>query len=329
MIRKNKIILIILIAGMMASVNIAQTKLAQTGFNFLDVSSDARTNGMGDAATSLTGYSGALFHNPAGMADVTSFASATFSMNKWIADINHLNASLVLAPWDGDYGVVGFSMQSVDYGELQGTMVSMDGSDYYDTGLFSPTAMAIGLGYAKMLNDKFSVGGQVRYVYQKLGQSEIPDGVGTKMKDNEASALAFDFGTVYRTGFKSIAFGMSVRNYSQEVKFEEESFQLPLIFTLGISANVFDFFEMPGPEQDLLLSIDTTHPRSHPEQVKIGLEYTFRKMITLRGGHISGNSEDNFTFGFGVAFMGAEVDYSYTPFGVFNEVQRFTARFSF
>ena len=121
---------------------------------------------------------------------------------------------------------------------------------------------------------------------------------------------------------------MSVKNFSKEVKYEEEGFQLPLLFTIGISANLFDFFDVPGPQQALIVSFDSNHPRSHPEQVKFGLEYQFMKILSLRGGFVTADSEDDFTFGFGISSFGFELDYAYTPFGVFDNVQRFTARFS-
>jgi hypothetical protein len=207
---------------------------------------------------------------------------------------------------------------------------------YVLTNNFSPTALAVGLGYSKALSDKFSVGGRIRYVSQSLGESTLMSDEGdVSTKKNKAEAIAYDFGTVYKTGIKSIAFGMSVTNFSKEVKFEEEGFQLPLLFTIGISANLFDFFEMEGPAQALILSVDATHPRSHPEQIKIGAEYQFMNMLFLRGGYVGGNDENDFTFGVGISSSGLgvspvnfDVDYSYTPFGVFNNVQRFTARIS-
>jgi hypothetical protein len=325
----NHIFSIIIIAGLFTSLSLGQTKIAQTGLNFLGVSSDARSSGMGDAVNSLSGFSGALFHNPSSMAEMPTFISTTFSINKWIADINYLAASVIIKPFSGDYGVIGFSLQSVDYGEVEGTINNpFDPVGYMDTGILKPTAMAFGIGYATMLNDKFSVGAQIRFAYQSLGDSYVPVENGTKLIENKVNAIAYDFGTVYKTGIKSLAFGMSVRNFSKEVKYEEEGFQLPLIFAVGISANLFDFIEVGGPEQSLLLSIDSTHPRSHPEQLKIGAEYKFMKMFTVRGGYVTGNSEDNVCFGVGVAYFGVELDYAYTPFGVFDNVQRFTARLS-
>lgn len=323
-----KTLILILFLMLITSLN-AQQKLAQTGFNFLSVSNDARASAIGEAVTSFQNYSGALFYNPASMAQMDKFFNVNFSINQWIADIKHITASVILSPFNGDMGVIGFSLQSVDYGEVEGTIVANNDKGYEDTKIMKPTAFAVGLGYAKMLNDKFGVGGQVRYVYQKLGESIVPTNNGPMEKENKATALAFDFGTVYKTGFKSVTFGMSVRNFSKEVKYEEEGFQLPLNFVIGISADAFDFVNLGFDNQVLLVSIDYTHPRSRPEQLKIGLEYQFMNLVFIRGGYIIGNYEDDLTFGLGVSYAGLNVDYSYTPYGIFNNVQRLTARISF
>lgn len=325
---KVKTLIPVLLIMFLSNIN-AQQKLAQTGFNFLGVTSDARASAIGEAVTSFNNYSGALFHNPASMAQMDKFFNANFSINQWIADIKHITASVILSPFNGDMGVVGFSLQSVDYGEVEGTMVANNEKGYIDTKIMKPAALAVGVGYAKMLNDKFGVGGQIRYVYQKLGESVIPTASGTIEKENKASALAFDFGTVYKTGFKSVTFGMSVRNFSKEVKYEEEGFQLPLNFIIGISANAFDFINPGFDNQILLISVDYTHPRARPEQLKIGLEYQFLNLLFLRGGYVIGNYEDDFTFGIGLSYSGFNIDYSFTPYGIFNNVQRLTARISF
>ncbi len=327
--RINNIFIIIAIVAGISNISYSQDKLAQTGLNFLDVSSDARSSAMGGAVNSISGFSGALSHNPSSMADMKNLVNATFSINQWIADINYTSASLIISPNNGNFGVIGFSLQAVDYGDVEGTIVNpFDPEGYTDTGLLNPTAMALGIGYAKMLNEQFSVGAQIRYAYQILGETILPDGHITKKDENKVTALAYDFGTIYKTGIKSLAFGMSVRNFSPEVKYAQEGFELPLLFTIGVSANLFDFIDAGELEQSLLLSIDATHPRAHPEQIKVGAEYNFMKILSLRGGYVSGNSEDAFSFGLGVAYSGFEVDYAYTPFGIFNYVQRFTARIS-
>ena len=311
-------------------------KLAQTGFQFLSVISDARAASMAEAMTSLNIGSSALFFNPAGMAWMEGFMDMTASSNQWIADITHNAFSLAIQPAGAKYGVLGFSVQSVDYGDFYGTRVDRDTDQgYMDTEIFNLTSMAIGVGYAKQLNDRFSVGGQVRWVRQDLGESVIP--VETSEQDsiilteevsNELTPMAFDFGTQFKTGYKSLVFGMSVRNFSTELEYVEEGFQLPLVFNLGISMDLMDFLEDMPLDQSLYLSIDASHYRSHPEQLKFGLDYRLLDILSLRGGYLSNNDESGFSFGVGVSYVGLTFDYAYSPFGIFDKVQRMTVRFS-
>jgi hypothetical protein len=67
--RLNQFFLMLTICiGLLTTLSFSQTKLAQTGFNFLSVSSDARASAMGDAVNSFSGFSGALSYNPSSMA---------------------------------------------------------------------------------------------------------------------------------------------------------------------------------------------------------------------------------------------------------------------
>jgi hypothetical protein len=326
--------LILLCLVIMATANAQEhKKLAQAGFEFLSVVSDARGAAMADAMTSLQMASTALFYNPAGMAEMTKFVDVAASTNHWIADITHNTLSLSINPARGRYGVFGVSLQSVDYGEFYGTQVDKSSTlGYVDTGIFKLTSMAVGMGYAKQLTDRFSVGGQVRWVRQDLGESVIPVGAiedsTTQSTSNELTPFAFDFGTQFKTDFKDLVFGMSIRNFSNEIRYAEEGFQLPLVFNLGISMDLMSFFEHVPYDQSLYFSIDASHYRSHPEQLKFALEYQALNVLFLRGGYVTNNDENGFTFGFGVSHFGISLDYAYTPFGVFDNVRRMTARFS-
>ena len=146
---------------------------------------------------------------------------------------------------------------------------------------------------------------------------------------NKLSPFVFDFGTQFRTGIKSLVFGMSVRNFSGEVEYAKEGFQAPLVFTLGISMNVLDIIDEDPLDHALNVSIDASHYRDHPEQLKIGFEYRIMDLLSLRGGYITNNNESGMSYGVGVSKFGFAFDYCYTPFGVFNKVQRMTARFLF
>jgi hypothetical protein len=325
-------------------------KLAQTSFKFLSVVSDAQGAAVGGAMNSLQLGSRALFFNPAGMSGMENKFDLSMSNNQWIADIEHYTMSLAVNPAHGKYGVVGFSLQYANFGNFVGTVVSRDPANlkgYEDTGIFKLNAYAAGIGYAKALTDRFSVGGQIRLAHQDLGESTIPNesqsqpiyddsthtiigyadsaAVGT----NRLNPLVFDFGTQFRTGVKSLVFGMSVRNFSKEIQYVYEQFQLPLVFTLGISMDLMDLFGEVPYNQSLVMSVDASHYRDHPEQLKVGLDYRIMNMLALRGGYVTASDENSgFSFGLGVCKAGFAFDYAYTPFGVFDKVQRMTARIS-
>ncbi len=331
----NKNIIVFLMLCLMSFTGFAQEnqKLAQTGFQFLSVVSDARAAAMGEAMTSLQVGSSALFFNPAGMSDMTNTLDITCSTNKWIADIRHTTFSAAYKPANGQYGVIGLSAQIVNYGDFYGTRVNkLDPKGYDDTGIFTLTSFAFGLGYAKQLTEHFSVGGQIRWVRQDLGESQIAvittDTTQATVK-NKMNPFVFDFGTQFRTGIESLVFGMSIRNFSKEVKYAEEGFQAPLVFTLGISMDVMDLFKNLPFEQSLMVAVDASHYRDHAEQIKVGLDYKVMNTISVRGGYIANNDESGLSFGVGVSKFGFSFDYAYTPFGVFDNVQRFTARFTF
>lgn len=308
-------------------------KLAQTGFQFLSVISDAEASAMAGAVNSLEMGSRSLFFNPAGLAGMNYRIEATASFNKWIAEINHttFSAAFNLTPRSGRLGVFGVTVQSVDYGEILETMVANNDKGYEDVRTFSPSAYSIGLGYAKMLTDRFSVGGQVKFVHQDMGESFVPiagDSV-TKKKSYDLLPMSFDFGTLFKTGIKSLTFGMSVRHFSKEIKYVEEGFQLPLLFTLGISMNVLDLTEVSPNYHRLIVSLDATHDRSYPEQLLIGFNYTLMNTLSLRTGYITGDDEEGFSYGLGLSKFGLDLSYGYTPYGAFDTVQRMTAIFKF
>jgi hypothetical protein len=334
--KKNKymILLIALIFGVsFLSAQEKWQKLAQTGCQFLSVGIDARSVGFAEALTSVEAGSNSIFYNPAGMARMNNYIDLSASTLTYIADIKYYGASLALNPFGIEYGILGFSFMSVDYGEIQGTMVDPSvEKGYRDTEFIKPSALSFGVGYAIQLSDRFSVGGQVKYVYQSLGSSEVDDkdlGV-DGIVDNKVNAIAFDFGTLYQTGIKSLAFGMSVRNFSQELKYQDEGFQLPLTFKLGISMNAMDLVE--GIDRDmhsLMVSVDAVHNRDYPEQVNFGFDYTFYKLFSVRAGYMFNNDEYGFTAGFGVQQFGLGIDYGYVPYKHFSDVHRLTVRYSF
>ncbi|NQT62906.1 MAG: PorV/PorQ family protein [Candidatus Marinimicrobia bacterium] len=326
----NILRILLILPLLSGSLAIAQIKLAQSGAQFLSVDSDAKAGGMAGALTTVESNSASIFFNPAGMARMTPSVDLMASQNQWIADIAYNSFSAAFKPGTGEWGVFGLSFVSVDYGEIQGTQRWDNDLGYIDTEILRPTSFAAGFGYAKSLNDKFSVGAHVKYIGLNYGKSIYPDDAGNPdtVKSHLAFANAFDFGTIYKTGWKTLAFGMSVKNFSNEVVFEKEGFQLPLTFTLGISMDAFELIRDNMGQQVMLVSLDVLHYRSHAEQLRIGIEYKPIEMLALRTGYMSANDENDYSFGIGVQQFGLVFDYAYEPFGRFGDVQRMTVRFS-
>ncbi|MGA3244328.1 MAG: PorV/PorQ family protein [Bacteroidota bacterium] len=312
-------------------------KLAQTGMKFLNVGLNARQAALADAFTAADGNSVSMFYNPAGMARFDGTADLSLGSVNWIADIKQYSMSAAVAA--GDLGVFGVSFQYVDYGKIDATILANNTQGFLDVGTIHPNAYSAGLGYARALTDKFSVGGNVKLVHQDLGAGITQASyIGTAgsytdatvvSSNNALDVVAFDFGLIYRTGYKSLTLGMAVRNFSREVTYQKESFQLPLSFRLGVAMNVLDFLGFDREKQSLLVTVDAEHPRDYPEQMKVGLEYVFMDMISGRVGYVGPADEHSLSYGLGVQYKLFAVDYAYTPFGIFNQVQRFSVRMWF
>jgi hypothetical protein len=261
-------------------------------------------------------------------------ANVFIARTNWIADMSHMYAAAAFSPSGGEYGVIGLFFQSVDYGTFEETIRASNDLGYLDLGTFKPTAFMFGLGYARALNDKFSVGGNVKYVRQSLGDATndlASDGTPIKVS-NVTDVFAFDFGILYHTGYKSLNFGMTVRNFAKEVTYQKEGFQLPLTFRIGVSMNVLDLTDLDPATHQVLVVADAEHPRDFPEMLRLGGEYTFMSILALRVGYVSSADEFGVSYGAGVhkefEGFGLGFDYAYLPFGIFDAVHRFSFQFS-
>ena len=334
--KKNIILvgILIFIFGLAAGSGLAKDrKLAQTGMKFLVVSPDARSSALSSALTSVEGASTSLFYNPSTMSRMQADYHVSLGQVKWIADIDYIYATAAYKLMQGKYGVFGISFLSVDYGDFLGTIRADNEQGFIDTGIFQPTAFVFGIGYARALTDKFSVGGQIKYVRQNLtgGIIDFDAAEETDSKNFNIGLPAYDFGLIYKTGFKSLNIGMNIRNFSQEIKFVRESFQLPLTFKIGFSMNVMDFTELK--DHSVIVSMDYVHPRDFEEQIALGVEYMLFHSLALRVGYTAPTDEQGVSLGAGfqkdIFDYNLGIDYAYTDFGVFDNIHRFSFQFSF
>lgn len=329
------LLLLISVNGKFIFSQVDLNKTAQSTMNFLLVSTSPKASALGDAFTSVGNGAESIFYNPAGLSDMKSEFDITIGYSQWIADINYLTGAVA---WDlGLYGVVGFSLLTVDYGDINGTSL-IDGSQienhplgYIDNGLVENVgAYCIGISYAKAISTEFSIGGSMKLAGQNLGKNFLSYG----SKDNNAKKLVFDAGVKYKTGFKDFSFGMSIRNFATNLKREEMNEQLPLVFSLGTSINLMKLIdEDMAVNNSIVVSADFMHHNNYSERLNFGLEYKYMNVFVFRGGYQTNRDLMSWSGGVGLQTKlfdyGVELNYSYSIMEFFDNLNRVSLVFSF
>ena len=232
-----------------------------------------------------------------------------------------------------------------DYGDpIMATEIDATAeAGFRDIGKFSPKEYFVGIAYARQISAQFAVGGQLKYAYQDLLGGDIktrvafetPDGWVQEEHEANTGMIAFDIGTVYNTGFRDLHLAMSFRNFGGEVKYERESFDIPLNFHFGVNGSLFKLFDAEMENMDLAMQLEYLHPRDWTERAKLGLEYSFNDMVFVRGGYKYNYSSEGLTFGaglkVGLPMGGVRIDYAYKDAGesLFDAVQVFSLGLDF
>ena len=323
---KNVIILILTI--MIYSNLIAGDKVAQSKMQFLKIGVGARAAAMGDAFTAVGYDPNAIFYNPAVTA-LSNGLNVTFNTTKWIADIDHLSG-VISYNWN-EIGTFTLSYINVDYGTMQRTIVDPHGwESYQELGEFSVKEYAVGFGFAKKLSEQFSVGGQIKYVYQNLGDTETWWYIGTEFEESEIvsnidDVVAFDIGTFYDTQYKGLKIGMAIQNFANKA--------IPLTFRFGLSMELNQILFPENSDHMLLIAWDMLHPKDYGERQHFGLEYSFKGIYFLRAGYKLNYDNENISAGIGVNVnvngLRVQFGYAYSNFELFGNVNRFSISLKF
>ena len=334
----NLVALLIVAGGLFASAD-AQVyrKLGTAGMKFLAIDASVRSAAMGGASNSMFDGAEALFRNPAGLAQVDG-VGLYIGNNRWIADINQIGVAVAInlnrvgLGWLG--GTLGASFRSTDNGDMVRTdfsQVTEDNQYYVYNDPYTIEEWAVGLAYAKQLTNSFSFGAHVKYAVQDLGELDIYRAIerDTVRTANRLHPLILDFGTIYFTGFRDLRISMSFRNFSQELIYVRDKFELPITMVIGTAVTVWG---EPGKSHSVLMNLDASHPRDYDERINLGIEYLYGP-LALRTGYRFNHDEEGLSTGMGLDLTLGEssmaVDYAYTMFGVFGAVQRASIGFDF
>lgn len=336
----NKIISLVLIIAASALI-LPQSKVGTTAANFLTIPVGPRATAMGGAFSAVANDATTSFWNPSGLSRM-SRSEFTVTTAEWLVG-TRLNWIGLAFKFDDD-NAVGVSINQLDYGEEEITTPEQPNG----TGQrWSANDLAVSLSYSRNLTDRFSIGGSVKYITQKIW-------------NESASAFALDIGLLFYTELEGLRLGANISNFGTEMKLDgkdlkrpididpsnsgnnpniagsldTDSWPLPLVFTVGLAYDL-NFLE----QWNVTLTSDAVIPNNQSTHANVGVEVSWNNLLFLRGGYyglfkdkndklFSSQGADGLSAGVGVQYdfgdFFAKFDYSYSDLGIFNEVSRFS-----
>ena len=295
----------------------AYAKVGMSGGQFLKIPHGARGNAMAGCVSTTTDDLSSVFWNPAGIAEIKSL-SAEFDYTDWFAGFSH-NFAAVGTPL-GENFALAVHLTNLSSAKMEYTSIETpNGNNTY----FTANDMSLGLTFAGYLTDQFSFGATVKYLSNALS-------------DMDASGVAFDVGTKYKTGIQGITLGVSLHGLSSELTYSGRdlnttmklypetwstttdvsiipaSFNIPLCFRAGLSADIYK-----RDEHALIGAFDFTTFSDSPEEYALGAEYTWNDLLAARLGYRFGHDVFGFSGGIGVKYLtgafSGRIDYSISP----------------
>ena len=326
----KKIMLFTIILGF-SVLSFSQTKVGTTAANFLTIPIGPRATGMGSAFVAVSDDATSAFWNPGGLSRLTR-NELTFSYTEWLVKtkLNYIALAYKL----DENNAIAISINQLDYGEEEiTTELEQNGTGEY----WKAQDLAVGLSYASNLTDRFSIGGTVKYITQSIW-------------NESASAFAVDVGLLFNTPLDGLRLGMNISNFGTEMQLdgkdlllaadidptntgnnstisstlETESWPLPLVFSVGLGYDIVN-----ASDWRWIIAADALVPNNQSTYFNQGTELIWNNIVSLRVGYTALNKEDaeeGLTAGVGLQYdfggFFAKVDYSYTDFGIFNEISR-------
>ncbi len=320
--KKSFIIWICLFAALLPFNGQAQSQVGTTASAFLEIPAGARSIGMGESHVSVADDIMSIYWNPAGITSIEG-NEATFQNTEWFVDTKLYYAA---AAFQFDNKVIGGFVYMFDGGNMDVRTVTFPEG----TGeSFSVYDISLGLTYAQRLTQSLSVGGNLKYVQNRIWRMS-------------AGTVAMDLGFHYKMPVEGLKLGFSISNFGGEMKMEGDnsyvpvdldpqtsgnndgipanlrmsSWDLPLIFRIGTNYRLFQSID-----HSLVISADAIYPNNNDPHINAGAEYGFKDLFFLRGGYshlfVTQNyAQGNLRFGGGVAVADRiGVDYAYSDRG--------------
>ncbi|HMS65781.1 MAG TPA: PorV/PorQ family protein [Ignavibacteria bacterium] len=307
---------------------------------------------VGSASTALGGSNlaaatglDAIFWNPSGLTTLNGkTGEVLFSNQSYIANIhvNYFAGAYNLS----NFGTLAFSIKSLSFGDIEvTTILNPEGTNE----TYSPTFLTSGLTFARQMTDRIGFGTTFKVIYNGIARES-------------ATSWAFDFGINYNVTGSGLQFGVVLKNLGPSMTFtgqdlqqfyvpagaptgspaeprstELASFNLPTSLSLGLS---YDY--KLDKKNDVMLHGTYQNNSFSSDNVNLGLEYNYSKMVYLRGGYqfaqsgtdIATEGFNGFSFGVGINYAASSnfnvgFDYAYRASDVFDANQFFTINLGF
>ena len=262
----------------------------KVGFAFLKTAVNARASAMGEAYTALANDASATFWNPANLAH-TEFNSVVLSHNQWLQDITHNFAAVHLIR--GEHNIAfSFNVISVPGIEIRDYTASAD-----PIGKSSVYNLYFGGAYATNISDNWSIGGQIKYYYEKMHLVS-------------AGGFGVDLGVLGKEVIKDMDWGLSIQNIGKMGKLLNNSTELPLLVRTGIG------YSLPWKisENNIIAAADLVYIINDAFRFNIGAEAKLMDQFALRLGYVLGNDSYDFTAGFGLQLSRYQLAYAFVPY---------------
>ncbi|MFZ2323414.1 MAG: PorV/PorQ family protein [Ignavibacteriaceae bacterium] len=310
------------------------TKVGTTAGQFLKIGPGARALGMGGTYVGVSDDIYAIYYNPAGVAINKGNGQVAFNHTQWLADVNYDFAAASINV--ESLGTLFISVTSLRVPEEKvRTFEYPEGNGQF----WDASSVSFGVGYARSLTDRFSIGFQAKYIQESIWSSS-------------ASGFALDIGTYYITPFNDLVIGASISNFGTKMQLDGKDIQinydpdgdlstgpnnvpanlamdqydLPLTFRIGFAMDVVKTRYIR-----IKTALDATHPNDNAEYLNVGLELAYDELFFIRGGYKSlflSDSEQGFTLGAGLNYemsrgLFIRINYAYGDYGRLKNIQYF------
>jgi len=304
---------------------LGEQRVGTSAMTFLKIGVGARAISMGGSFCAISDDASSLYWNPAGLVQIEG-NEAIISHIQWPVDIQFDYAGYVHQV--SNVFAIGASVGLLYTEDMEVT------NEYHPNGTgeyFSFSDFVSAISFSVKMTDRFSFGTSVKFVQENLA-------------DLTMTGYMLDFGTFYRTGYKSLRIAASLRNFGSDVRpsgsyikstktgslveNNYSAFSPPTNFTFGAAMEVYE-----TEINRATVSLQMNHPMDNAEISVIGGEYRYRKFLSLRSGYRFDYSESNWTFGAGAEIplgkFNLKVDYAYADFGRLDISQQFSLFFNF